>query len=178
MINNLVIRIITAESFVGRNIFFKIIAGLIQYSYVLIVNLPYWGRPSKDTLQFIVSGYKEAFLVDIPLGYRFFYSLYGKDLIHILTVNGSPSGFALFRSGPRGNIHIVSLATLQAARGKGLAKPFLAASLKYWESRKFTSASVTVSSANKIALKIYESLEFKTIMNFGPHFCMSKSLSG
>jgi ribosomal protein S18 acetylase RimI-like enzyme len=85
-------------------------------------------------------------------------------------------GFALFRTGPPGNIHLSSMGILEGCRGKGLSKPFLEESLTYWKKEGFRSTTLYVDNTNYIALKTYNSLGYLSKKNIINKIFMLKSL--
>jgi len=139
----------------------QILSLLFDSIIIAIVNLRYLGKPSSDTFEFTLSAYDKVFAEPMPFHYQLFYSLCGKEMIHIFREANIKAGFALFRVGPEKNIHIRSFGIINSFRGRGLAKPFLSESLSYWKARGFKTSSVCVSYANKIALRTYLSLGFQ-----------------
>lgn len=134
------------------------------------------GKPSNDTIDFLSFANEKVFLRKLPFQYLSFYYLYGKELIHIYTVEGENAGFALFRIGPLHNIHLTLFGILESFRGKGRSKMFLADSLEYWKKEGFTTASLYVSNHNEIALRVFRSLGFKPAKDFGKKIYMVTTL--
>lgn len=147
----------------GRLNFRQYLNFAVRYIYIMLINLPFLGRPPKPVMEFLASAYIQIFPPNFPLGYKLFYFFFGNQLIHIFKYHDESAGFALFRIGPVGNIHLCSMGILAPFRGKGLSKPFLAECLEYWQKAGFKSASLYVGNTNHIAIKTYKALGYKII---------------
>lgn len=138
-----------------------IIAKLLRFCYIFLINLPFLGKPSQENMAFVCSIYKEAFHRDLRFYYKLFYQLFGKNLIHIYECEGHKAGFALFQIHSLRKIHLFAIALRISFQGKGLAKPFLLRCLSYWRDQGFTTCSLKVESTNRLAQRIYYSLDFR-----------------
>lgn len=160
----------------GRLNFRQYLKFAIRYTYIILINLAFLGKPSKPVLEFLASAYIQIFPPNFPLGYKWFYSFFGKRLIRICKYHDEPAGFALFRIGPLRDIHLCSMGILAAFRGKGLSKPFLAECLEYWQKAGLKSASLYVDKTNHIAIKTYKSLGYEVVKTIDNKLFMFKSL--
>jgi len=161
---------------VGRISFWHYVLLLFRHLYIVIINLRFLGAPPRSALNFLTLAYNEVFQKNFPLHYKLFYNLYGKQLAYIYNYNNTPIGFALFRTGPKENIHLCSMGIVHKFRGKGLSKPLVSQSLDYWKQKGFKSSSLYVEKINVIALKTYASLGYKPIRYIGDMVFMTKIL--
>jgi ribosomal protein S18 acetylase RimI-like enzyme len=148
----------------------------VRYIYIILINLPLLGRPAGHIMEFLTLAYTQIFPPNYPLSYRWFYYFFGKKLIRICKYHNESAGFALFRIGPVGNIHLCSMGILKKFRGKGLSKPFLTECLEYWQKAGFRSASLYVDKTNHIAIKTYKSLHYQVVKNIDNKQFMFKNL--
>jgi ribosomal protein S18 acetylase RimI-like enzyme len=149
---------------------------LFRHTYIFITNIRFLGFLPQGVLEFLNVSYQEVFQKNFPFNYRIFYTLYGKNLVHIYNVNNEKIGFALFRSGPRENIHLCSMGILHKFRGKGLSKPHLSESLARWKQAGFKSSSLYVENTNIIAVKTYTSLGYQPMKSIDDMLYMTKML--
>jgi ribosomal protein S18 acetylase RimI-like enzyme len=170
------LKIPTSNSLLNRYVYWQVIISLVKAAYVLIVNARFLGRPSNDNLLFLLSAYDQVFLENLSRYHRWFYYLFGKRLIHIYKHGGEKVGFGLFRINPIWTIHMCKFGILGKYQGKGLAKEFLLESINNWKESGFKRFSVYVDPRNRIAIKSYESVGFKTLELLQTQIYMEKKL--
>lgn len=149
---------------------------LFRHTYIFITNMGFLGFLPQGALEFLNVSYQEVFQKNFPFNYRIFYTLYGKKLVHIYDANHEKIGFALFRSGPRENIHLCSMGILNKFRGKGLSNPHLSKSLARWKQEGFKSSSLYVEITNVIAVRTYKSLGYQPMKYIDDMIYMTKIL--
>jgi len=132
----------------------------IKLVYIYLINLPFLGRPSRETMGLVVEVYEEAFQRRLSFYNNLFYQLYGQELIQIYEIDGHKAGFALFQRHSFKEIHLFAIALKKSFQGKGLAKPFLSQCLDHWREQKFTICSLKVDRNNHSARRLYKSLDF------------------
>lgn len=147
--------------------FWHYILLLFRHLYIVIINLRFLGSAPQGTLRFLDSAYKDVFQKTFPLYYQIFYRLFGKKLSHIYNYNNEKIGFALFRSGPKNNIHLCSMGILSNFQGNRLSRPLLSESLVFWKQEGFKSSSLYVEKSNVIAVKTYISIGYQPIKYIG-----------
>jgi ribosomal protein S18 acetylase RimI-like enzyme len=148
---------------------------LLRYILIVLANLPYLQITPEPIMNFILTGYKDAFKYKMAYRYVIFYKLFRKFII-IHECNSSKAGFACFRAGPKTNIHLGPFGIVEPFRGKGLSKPFLAECLQHWQKQGFITCSLHTETTNFIAINIFKSLGFKPIKVRGNLIYMSRQL--
>lgn len=161
---------------VGAIHFWHYVLLLFRHIYIVIINIRFLGPAPKSVLIFLDSAYKEVFQKNFPLYYEFFYRLCGRKLAHIYNYNNVKIGFALFRTGPKENIHLCSMGIINNFRGQGLSKPLLSKSLAFWKQEGFKTSSLYVENTNVIAIKTYASLGYQSIKYIDDMIYMSITL--
>jgi ribosomal protein S18 acetylase RimI-like enzyme len=146
-----------------------------RYIVIVLANLPYLQVTPEPIMDFIIAGYKDAFKYKMAYRYIVFYKLFRKFII-IYNFNGANAGFACFRAGPKTNIHLGPFGIVEAFRGKGLSKLFLANCLQYWQEKGFITCSLHTETTNFIAIKVFKSLGFKPVKTRGHLIYMSRPL--
>lgn len=159
----------------GDFTFSQLIKFILRYCVIIIENLPYFQITPEDIMNFIIMGYKDAFKYKLAYRYIAFYKLFRKFII-IYHWQGSRAGFACFRAGPKTNIHLGPFGILEAFRGKGLSKPFLANCLQMWKEKGFITCSLHTETTNFIAINVFKSLGFKPVKIRGNLIYMSRHL--
>jgi len=143
--------------------FWHYILLLFRHIYIVVINISFLGSAPKGVLRFLEAAYKEVFQKNFPFHYKLFYGLFGRKLAHIYHYNNERIGFALFRTGPKENIHLCSMGILNNFRSKGLSEPLLSESLAFWKGEGFKTSSLYVENTNVIAVRTYTSLGYHPI---------------
>lgn len=148
---------------------------ILRYCVIVIANLPYFQITPEEIMNFIITGYKDAFKYNLAYRYILFYKLFRKFII-ICTVEGARAGFACFRAGPKTNIHLGPFGIIGAFRGQGLSKPFLADCLQMWKGKGFLTCSLHTETNNFIAINVFKALGFEPVKIRGNLIYMSRQL--
>ena len=159
----------------GDFTFRQLIRFLLRYLVIILANVPYMQITPEPIMDFILTGYRDAFTYKMAYRYILFYKLFRKFII-IYESNGSKAGFACFRAGPKTNIHLGPFGIVKTFRGKGLSKPFLANCLEYWKEKGFITCSLHTETTNFVAIKVFKSLAFKQVKIRGNLIYMMRSL--
>lgn len=170
------LKIPTSNSRLGQSAYWQTIISLLKTFYILLINMPFWGKPEEANLTFLLFAYSQVFHDNLSRYHRLFYYIFGKKLMHIYEYEGEKAGFGLFRINPLWTMHMCKFGILNKFQGKGLAKVFLRSSLNHWQASGFKRFSVYVDPENPVAQKSYESVGFKPLEVLKTQIYMEKAI--
>lgn len=138
----------------------------LEFVYLLLINLPYLGKPSADKMEFMLSTYRQAFGQDLAYLDKLFYYLYGNRLIFIHEIRGQKAGFVLFRMTSLSELHCPAFAFEKSFQKKGLVIKFIPYCFKYWKEKGFKTMSANIANDNLLSIRLFRIHGFK-LMNSG-----------